>query len=187
MKSFREQKWMLIVYAVLFITIGLLELILSIVDLSIAVKVMSYSVAASLFIVGLLHIIVSLVADTKSFFKAALVLGCIAIAVGVVLCVNPWILQSFIIIFVAVLALALGVVALVKAIIAIVYRYKGGWIFLYFLAATLLITLGVLALVFEKQTDLAIIIYAATGAFILMLGIFLLITGIKLINRTKEN
>ena len=186
MKSFREQRWLIIVYGVLFITIGLLELILSIVDLGTAVKVLSYSVAASLFIVGLLHIIVSLVVDTKTFFKAALILGCVAIAVGVVLCVYPWILQNFLIIFVAVLALALGVVALIKGIIAIVYRYKGGWIFLYFLAAVLLITLGVLALVFEKKADLAVIIYASTGAFIFLLGAFLLITGIKLVSKTRE-
>ena len=188
MKKIAEQKWMLIVYAVLLITIGLLELILSIVKLSVAVQVMSYSLAVGLFIVGLMHIIVSLVADTKAFFRASLVLGCIAIAIGVVLCITPLLMKDFVVLFVAILAIALGAVLIVKAIIAIVYKYKGIWIFLYFLFATICITFGILALVFEHKNDIAAqIIFASTGAFIMAVGIFLLIAGIKATTQKNES
>ena len=188
MKKLGEQKWMLIVYSVLLITIGLLEFILSIVKFSAAVQVMSYSLAVGLFIVGLMHIIVSLVADTKAFFKAALVLGCIAIAIGVILCINPNIMQGFVVLFVAILAIALGAVLIAKAIIAIVYKYKGFWIFLYFLFAVLCITFGILILVFERKDIIAAqIIFASTGAFIMVVGIFLLIAGIKAVTQKNES
>ena len=188
MKKLGEQKWMLIVYAVLFITIGLLEFILSIVKLGVAVQVMSYSIAVGLFIVGLMHIIVSLVADTKAFFKAALILGCIAIAIGVVLCISPFLMKDFVVLFVAILAIALGAVLLVKAILAIIYRYNGFWVFLYFLFATVCITFGILALVFENKNDVAAqIIFASTGAFIMAIGIFLLIAGIKAVTKKNES
>ena len=187
MKKLGEQKWMLIVYAVLLITIGLIEFILSIVRLDIAVQVMSYSIAAGLFIVGLMHIIVSLIADTKAFFRASLILGCIAIAVGVVLCITPILLEGFVVLFVAILAIALGAVLIVKAILAIVYKYKGLWIFLYFLFATICITFGILALVFERKNQIpAQIIFASTGAFILAVGIFLLIAAIRVMSAKKE-
>ena len=186
MKALKEQKWMLIVYAVLFIIIGSLELILSIVNLDAAIKVVSYAVATGLFIVGLLHIIASLIADTKAFFKSALILGSIAIAIGVVLIINPYIIASFLIKFVAILALALGAVLIAKGVIAIVYKYKGIWIFLYFLFATLSITFGILALVFENKNDLtAKIIYASTGAFVFVLGVFVLVMGIKALSKKE--
>ena len=187
MKKLGEQKWMLIVYAVLLITIGLIEFILSIVRLDIAVQVMSYSIAAGLFIVGLMHIIVSLIADTKAFFRASLILGCIAIAIGVVLCIAPSLLEGFVVLFVAILSIALGAVLIVKAILAIIYKYKGLWIFLYFLFATICITLGILALVFGSKNQIpAKIIFASTGAFILAVGIFLLIAAIRVMSAKKE-
>ncbi len=186
MKSFKEQKWMLIVYAVLFIVIGLIELILSIFNLAAAIKVVSYSIAIGLFIIGLMHIIVCLVAYTKAFFKAALILGSIAIALGVILVVDPYILAAYLLIFISVVALALGTVLLVKAILAIVYRYKGGWIFLYFLFATLCLTFGILALVFRNKVEIEQAIYCASGAFILAIGIFLLVAGINLLNNKKN-
>ena len=187
MKKLGEQKWMLIVYAVLFIAIGMLEFILSIVQVDVAAQVMSYSVAVGLFIVGIMNIIVSLVADTKAFFKATIILGCIAIAIGVVLCIYPTFIKDFLVLFVAILAIALGAVLIAKAIIAIAFKYKGFWVFLYFLFAILCITFGILALVFQYKSDLAAqIIFASTGAFIFAIGIFLLIAGIKAVTQKNE-
>ena len=72
MKTFKEQKWMIIVYGVILFSIGLVDLILSIVDLGSAIKVVSYCIAGGLFLIGLLHIVANLIKDTKSFFKGAL-------------------------------------------------------------------------------------------------------------------
>ena len=95
-------------------------------------------------------------------------------------------MADFLIKFVAVLAIALGVVLIVKAILAIVYKYKGGWIFFYFLFATIFITFGILILVFEKRSETQIAIYASTGSFILILGIFLLVAGIKVLTKKSD-
>ena len=184
MKTIKEQKWMLFVYASLFIALGLVEFILGIINPSLAIKVVSYIIAAGLLVVGLLHIITSLVAETKTFFKVALVLGCIAIALGILLFINPYILSDYLVIFVAVLALALGAVLIAKAIIGIIFKYKAIWIVVYFLMAALAITFGVLALVY--QGEFTQIIYCATGALIFALGIFMLIFGIKVLSKKED-
>lgn len=183
MKTLKEQKWMLIVYASLFIAIGLVEFILSIIDLGAAIKVVSYAVASSLLVVGLLHIIASFISDTKAFFKGALVLGSIAIAMGVVLFIQPYLIAGFLIYFVAVFALAIGAVLLVKGILAIIYKYKGLWIFLYFLLAVIAIVFGILALVY--QGSFTQIIYCATGAFLFAFGIFLLVYGVQALKKAE--
>lgn len=182
MKTIREQKWMLIVYASLFIALGLVEFILSIINLDAAVKVVSYSVAGALLLVGLLHIIASFVTDTKAFFKGALILGSIAIALGIVLFIIPWIIPELLIYFVAVVALALGAVLLAKGIIAIIFKYKVSWIIVYFILAVVAITFGILSLVYRGTFTQ--IIYCATGAVILGLGIFVLIYGIKALKKS---
>lgn len=181
MKTFKEQKWMLIVYAVVFIIVGLIEFILSIVDMPTAVKVVSYSIAGGLFIIGLMHLLTCFVAYTKEYFKAGLVLGSIAIAAGVVLCLDPWLVAEFLIPFVAVLALALGAVLIAKAVVGIVYKYEGIWIFSYFAGAAVSITAGVLALVYKGHAQQ--VIYASTGVLVLTLGVLLLVYGIKLLNK----
>lgn len=185
MKALKEQKWMLIVYASLIIAIGLVEFILSIINLGVAIKVVSYFVACALLIVGLLHIIACFVSETKAFFKGALVLGSIAISLGVVLFIDPFFISGMLIYFVAVLALALGVVLIAKGVLGIIYKYKGIWIFLYFLIATLAIVFGILALVYQGQFTQ--IIYCATGAFLFVLGIFLLIFAIKALTYKDPN
>ena len=185
MKTLKGQKWMLIVYAVVLIAVGLVEFILGIVDIKRAINVVSYALACGLILIGLLHIISSLFADTKAFFKAALVLGSAAIAIGVVLIVEPFLIAAFLIKFVAVLALSLGVVFGVKAVLAIVYKYKGGWIFLYFLFHVVSILFGVLALVYEGAFTQGI--YCATGAIVFFAGVFLLVAGIKLLSAKSED
>ena len=177
MKTLREQKWMLFVYAALFIAIGLVEFILSIINLDAGIKVVSYSIASALLLVGLLHIITSFINDTKAFFKGALILGSIAIAIGVVLFIVPWIIPEFLIYFVAVLALALGAVLITKAVLAIIFKYKVSWIIVYFVLAAVAITFGILSLVYRMTFTQ--IIYCATGAVLLGLGIFILIYAIR--------
>lgn len=186
MKTFKEQKWMLIVYAVIFIAVGLVELILSIVDIDAAIKAVSYSIAAGLFVIGAMHLLTSFITDTKAFFKASLVLGAFLIAIGVVLVVEPYLVATFLIPFVAVLALAMGAIMLTKAILAIIYKYKVGWIILYFVFAAIAITFGVLILVYNNGASTQAI-YAASGAAVVILGIVLLVFGIKLLVAKDDN
>ena len=184
MKTFKEQKWMIIIYAVVILAVGLVEAILSFVDIGAAIKAVSYTIAIGLFAIGLMHILTSLIAYTKSFFKASLVFGAFAIAFGVVLIMRPFLIAEFLIPFVAVLALAFGAIMLTKAILAIVYKYKGLWIFAYFLIFALATTLGILILVYQNESTQAI--YAAPGIVVALAGIALLVFGIRLLTNKKS-
>lgn len=186
MKTFKEQKWMIVVYGVILFAIGLVDLILSIVDLHSAIKVVSYCIAGGLFTIGLLHIIANLIKDTKSFFKGALALGCIAIGLGVVFIVYPLMLGDFFIIFSAAFVIAISVVFLVKGVIAIVYKYKKSWIFLYFFLAAIGITLSILAFVYEGSNTVTEIVYITMGALAIIVGISAIVYGIKLLNKKAQ-
>ena len=186
MKTFKEQKWMIIVYGIILFAIGLVDLILSIIDLGSAIKIVSYCIAGGLFTIGLLHIIANLVKDTKTFFKGALALGCIAIALGVVFIAKPLILGDFFIYFSAAFVIAISAVFLVKGVIAAVYKYKKSWIFLYFLLATIGITLSILAFVYEGSTTVTQIVYITMGAIAIVVGIAAIVYGIKLLNKKSS-
>ena len=185
MKTFKEQKWMIIIYAVVAIAIGLVEAILAFVDINTAIKAVSYTIAIGLFAIGLMHILSSLIAYTKSFFKASLVFGAFAIAVGIVLIMIPSLIAEFLIPFVACLALALGAVMLAKAIIGIVFKYKGLWIFLYFLFFAAATTLGILILVYQGASRTAI--FGVTGIAVALAGVALLVFGIRLLTKKEDS
>ena len=183
MKTFKEQKWMIIVYGIILFAIGLVDLILSIVDLGSAIKIVSYSIASGLFVIGLLHIAANLIKDTKSFFKGALALGCIAIGLGVVFMVYPLMLGDFFIIFSAAFIISISAVLLVKGIIAIVYKYKKSWVFAYFFLAAIGITLSILAFVYEGSATVTRIVYISMGALGIAVGLAAIIYGIKILNK----
>ena len=185
MKTLKEQKWMIIVYGIVLFAVGLIDLVLSIVDLGSAIRVVSYSIACGLFVIGMLHIITSLVKETKTFFKGALVLGSIAIALGVVFIVEPDVLGVYLIYFAAAFVLAMSVIFAIKAALAIKYKYKN-WIFWYILFAVIGITASILALVYGKSATVAQIIYISMGALAAVSGIALIIYGIKAINKKAE-
>ena len=186
MKTFKEQKWMIIVYGVILFAIGLVDIILSIVNLSSAIKVVSYCLAGGLFVIGLLHIITNLVKDTKSFFRGALALGCIAIALGVVFIVYPTMLDGFFIYFSAAFVIAISAIFLIKGFIGVRYKYKKSWIFLYFFLAAIGITLSILAFVYEGHHTLKQIVYIAMGAIAVAAGVTAIAYGIKVLNKKAQ-
>ena len=186
MKTLKEQKWMIIVYGIVLFAVGLVDLILSIVDLGSAMKVVSYTIASGLFVIGFLHIITSLIHDTKSFFRGALVLGSIAIGLGVVFIVEPDVLGTYLIYFGAAFVIAISAIFLVKGCLGIKFKYKKSWIFWYFVFAAIGITLSILAFVYGKSDTVKQVIYISMGALAAVSGIALIIYGIKAINKKAE-
>ena len=170
-----------IIYAVILISIGMLELILSIVNLGLVVKVVSIAIACALFVIGLIHIVTSLVVNTKDFFKAELVLGAIAIAIGIILCIETGLIASFLVYLVASFLLSFGTICIVKAVLAFVYHYKTSWKVAYILFAVLAITGGVLALVFRGES--AQTIYCVIGGTIFIIGVLELVYGIQTLSK----
>ena len=188
MKTLKEQKWMILVYGVILFTIGIVQLVLSIVDFSSAMKGLSYAVAVGLFVIGLMHIITDFIDDTKSYFKGSLALGSIAIASGIVFIVIPSILGVFIVYFVPSLLIVLAAVLLIKAIVGIVFKYKTSWIISYFIGATIGITLGILAFVYlEKSLAVSQIIYCIIAVVIAAVGVFLFVFGLRQLTKKSEN
>ena len=184
MKIEAKQKWMLVVYSVLLIALGVATFILALVDMNAVVTITSIVIAVALFIIGLMHIVTALVAYTEEFFKGELVVGSVAIALGVVLCVYPTMIGAFLPIFLGTLFLALAVVMIVKGIIAIKYKYKGSWIAFYFIVAAVAIALGVLSLIFRNESTQ--VMYASVGAVLFLAGVVELIFAIKLLAEKKE-
>lgn len=186
MKTLREQKWMIIVYGIVLFSIGLVDIILSIVDLGSAMKVVSYCIAGGLILIGLLHIVTNLIKDTKSFFKGALVLGSIAIATGIVFIIKPLILGDFFIYFSAAFVIAISTVFLIKGVLGVRFKYKKSWIFLYFLLAALGITASILAFVYEGSQTVSQIVYIAMGAIAVSVGVVAIVYGIKLVEKKES-
>ena len=186
MKTFKEQKWMIIVYGVILFAVGLVDLILSIVDLGSAIKVVSYCIAGGLFTIGFLHIVANLIKDTKSFFRGALALGCIAIALGVVFIAYPLMLGDFFIYFSAAFVIAISAVFLTKGIIGIKFKYKKSWIFLYFLLSVVGITLSILAFVYEGHATVTRVVYITMGALAIVVGVAAIVYGIKVLNKKEQ-
>ena len=188
MKTLKEQKWMILVYAAILFTIGVVQFVLSIVEFSSAMHILSYAVAVGLFVIGAMHILTNLIVDTKSYFNASLVLGSIAIACGVVFVVIPYILGVFIVYLVPSLLIVFGSLLLAKAIIGIVFKYKASWIFSYFLGAAIGITLGILAFVYlNKSLTVSQIIYCIIAVVIVAVGVFLFVFGVKRLNKKSES
>ncbi len=184
MKIGNKHKWMLIVYSVLLIALGITTFILAIVNLGAVVRTTSYVIAVALFIIGLMHIVTSLVANTQDFFTAELVVGSFAIAIGVVLCVFPDLIGGFLPILLATLFFAFAAIGIAKAIVAIKFKYKVSWIIAYIAAAVVGITLGILSLVFRYESTQ--VMYGSVGAVVLILGVIELIYSIKFLNNKQE-
>ena len=188
MKAIKEQKWTILVYGVILFTIGVVQFVLSIVDFHSAMTWMSYVVAIGLIIIGLMHVLIAFIANTKEFFKGSLILGSIAIATGIVFIIIPSILGTFIVYFVPAILLVLGAIFLAKAILGIIFKYKGSWIFLFFLCATIGIVLGTLAFVYlNKSITVSQIIYCIIASVIAAVGVFLFVYGIRQLTKKESS
>ncbi len=177
MKKLAENKWMPIVSSALITVIGVLTFVFTLVNIGIVDQVISYSLAAALFIIGLVYILVSLIGQTVEFFSGSLILGCLSIALGIVLCIVPNIMGAILTYFAGALLLSLGLFAIIKAVLFIVYRQKVSWIILYIVAALVCIAGGVLVFCFTGEAK--VVIYCIVGAAVAVIGILGLILSIK--------
>ena len=183
MNKLIKNKWMLVAYGLLLLIGGVLTAVFAIVNTSIVVRVMSLALATSLFIIGLMNIVAALIAHTSEFFTGALVFGSVAIAMGVVFCVDQLILGTFLLYFLGAMFLSLGAVLVVKAILAIKYKLKGGWVFCYCLSAAIIIALGVLILVFQHKAEM--VLYTVVGIALAIMGLVETWLGLKILTKKK--
>ena len=185
MNNLQKNKWLVIVYGVLLIAIGTLTLIFAITNTSVVDKVISIALAVALFIVGLLNICSSLIAHTQEFYTATILLGSLAIAIGVVLLIDTYLIGSIIVYLLGVFLLAMGTVSLFKAVIFVITKQKVMWIVAQLIIAALAITLGVIVLCFKDESKM--FLYAFIGAVIILSGITEIVFVLRNFISNKED
>lgn len=185
MKLNTKIDWINIVYGVLFAIAGILIIVFAYVDLGVVDTALSIIIAVSLFVVGLIYLITSFVSQTKEFITSGLILGSMAIALGIVLLILPWLVGGFLVYFLAAFLVAGGAVALAKAITGIVFKFSALWILGAFAIAAAGITLGSVILAINGSVTKTII-YTIMGAGVFAAGIAELIVGIKLLSAKKK-
>lgn len=185
MKLNTKIDWINIVYGVLFAIAGILIIVFAYVDLLIVDQALSIIIAVSLFVVGLIYLIASFVSQTKEFITSGLILGSMAIALGIVLLILPGLVGDFLVYFLAAFLVAGGAVALAKAITGIVFKFSALWIVGAFVIAAVGITLGSVILAISGSVTKTII-YTIMGAGIFAAGVAELIVGIKLLKAKKK-
>lgn len=183
MNFLSKYKWGELVEGIVTLIIGVLVIVFAIVNQGIIGKVVSYVLAAALFLFGLITIVISLTSHTKEFFTNSLIAASLAIAVGVVLCVNPNLITSFFTLFLGVFLIAYGAISLMKGIFLIVYKSKWAWYVISFVIAAICITFGILALIPETAGNIMMVLYIIVGAVITLYGVFGIVTGIKKLSK----
>ena len=186
MKKLLENKWLIIVYGLLLAGVGALTLTYAIIRPEAVTVAISIALAVALFIIGLMHIIISLVAHTGDFFNTSLLLGSAAIAIGVVLCIDRTLIGQFIVYLLGAFFIAFAAIAIVKFVLFIVYKQKILWIVAYILFALVSAAIGILVLCFRNETTQ--VLYGIIGSFIILIGIFEIAYGIReLVNSNKKD
>ncbi|MCQ2802874.1 MAG: hypothetical protein MJ225_04340 [Bacilli bacterium] len=166
-----------IVYSILLMVIGILAVVFAIVNKENVEKMLSYSLAVGLFVLAFVYILNTIITKVNEIFSMSLVLGSSAIALGVVLIVEPAFLPVAFILFLAALLVVLAGVCLIKGILAIVHKEKGKLIFGYFAVAVIAGAIG--GLIFGFRETSTKIIYILIGVSILASGIMGLVYAIK--------
>lgn len=174
-KLIKRDKWIQISLGIIITVAGLVTAILAIVDKSLLNKAFSIIVAVSLFVLGAILLVVSLLKSTRNIVDSGFVGGSVAIALGVTLCVNTALLPGILIYVIAITVLSLGVAILVKAIIFCVRKVPTKYIVLGFVIGAILIAAGILALIFQSETQN--FLYIVTGVALIVVGVLEIVQG----------
>lgn len=184
MKKFLEKKWLTLVYGFLLVAVGALTLTYAIIDPSVVTKVLSISIAVSLFLIGAANIVLALVAHTSDFFHTSLLTGSAAIAFGVLFCINTLLIGEFIAYLLGVFFIAFAVVSLIKFILFIVYKQNLAWIIIYGIVFAISAAAGIIILCFKEQTNQ--VLYGIIGSFIALAGLFEIVASTRMIILAKR-
>ena len=179
MKKFLEKKWLTLVYGFLLIAVGALTLTYAIINPDVVTKVLSISIAVSLFLIGSANIVLALVAHTSDFFNYSLLVGSAAIAFGVLFCINTLLIGEFIAYLLGVFFIALAVVSLIKFVLFIVYKQNLAWIIIYGFIVLICAAAGIIILCFKQQTNQ--VLYGIIGSFIALAGLFEIVASARII------
>ena len=144
--------------------------------------------AVILFLFGLFAILTALIFESNKIFTNGLLYGSACIALGVFLCLHKLVLLEYLVYLLAIFFIVVGAIELIKGIIYIAQKNKNkALIIVSLLAAVILITGGILALVF--RTKVTIIFCIIAGVLLFAAGAYELIMGVRALiaqGRSKE-
>ena len=176
---FAKHKWLQIIYGALFLVAGVFVIIVSLTGTGDLSTWLSIICAIALFIFGGCSIMAGVFLLEKKLFSPLFIYGALSIAIGVVLCANTEFIISVIIVFIGVLFLTFGAIECGEAAAMIYFKRNKFFIALFFIFAAILITAGVLVLVFRENDTLKQIVYVGIGGILALIGAFEVILGIK--------
>ena len=185
---FAKHKWLQIIYGALFLIAGAFIIIIALVskdtnDLSTWLSIIC---AIGLFIFGGCSIMAGIFSLEKRYFSALFIYGALSIAIGVVLCTKLDFVIQVIVVFIGVLFITLGAVECGEAAAMIYFKRSKFFIALFFIFAAILITAGVLVLVFQEKELLKKIVYVGAGGILVLIGLIETFRGIRSITLAKK-
>ena len=167
-KVFARYKWMGIILGVLLIAAGIAIVVVGIIKPSNLDLLLSVIAATMFFVVGTICLVGGCLVKLTSFFNIYIVLGGLAIAIGVVLLVYRNATPMILLYTTAVTLIALGATYVVRAILYISNKMKPIYIVISFVIAVVAITAGILALVYQGRA--LQVIYILFGLFVVAIG-----------------
>ena len=172
---FAKHKWMQLIYGLLLATAGILVIVFAINDKDNVSKWLSIVVAIALFIYAAALMFSGVFSLKKKYFDIAFIYTVLFISVGVVLVSNPEVLGSFIVIFVATMLTAIGVVEIGEATAMIFFKRPVFFIVLFYILGAAFITLGVLSFSFQENVEQ--IVYVGVGILLCLTALLEIVLG----------
>lgn len=176
-KLIKKDKWTLIGIGSVLAIAGIITIVLAIADKSKLNSIFSIIVAISLFVLGGLLIIASLLKTSYSLLESNFLSGSVAIALGVILCIETGLLPSILIYVIAISILSFGVAVLIRGIILTTKKAPTKYYVFAYIFSAVLITAGILGLIFRSETQS--FVYILAGIALLVFGVVELVEGIK--------
>ena len=183
---FAKHKWLQIIYGALFLVAGVFVIIVSLTGTGDLSTWLSIICAIALFIFGGCSIMAGVFLLEKNLFSPLFIYGALSIAIGVVLCAKTDFIINVIVVFIGVLFLTFGAVECGEAAAMIFFKRNKFFIALFFIFAAILITAGVLVLVFQENATLQKIVYVGIGGILALIGVFEIILGVKAVFDSKK-
>ena len=185
---FAKHKWLQIIYGALFLVAGAFVIVVALAfkDTTTLSTWLSVICAIGLFIFGACAIMAGIFALDKRYFTSLFIYGALSIAIGVVLCIKLDFVIQVLVVFIGVMFLVLGAVECGEAAAMIYFKKSKFFIALFFIFGAILITAGVLVLVFQNEDVLKRIVYVGAGGILALIGLFETVLGIKAAVSSKK-
>jgi len=179
-KGLFKNKWFQVIAGVILLAFGIATMVLAISQPNEVYKPIAVVLAVCLFITGLVSLIIGFVQDFNKVFSVGIIIGTSIIAIGVVLCVRPQILNEVIIVFAGTLLIVVAVAECLKSILLIINKGKVLHIVFGFIIFVVGLILGIVTLVYHTRGDPNVekAIYIIIGVIFAISGLLDIIFGI---------